>query len=135
MSKSSTNDAGTIWLSDDETKTAKKIMSATTDASGLLRYDPAQQPGLANLLEIIAAIQGQPLDSVLGQELSGYAELKRQVAELVNEELRPVRARFVELKKDPGFVASQLAHGASKAMADAAGTISELRSQLGILTP
>ena len=49
MSKSEDNPKGTIDLLDEPAVARKKIMSAVTDSLGVIRFDPENQPGLANL--------------------------------------------------------------------------------------
>ena len=53
MSKSDDTGKGVIFLTDDPAEAAKKIMSATTDDKSV-NYDPKEQPGISNLLQILA---------------------------------------------------------------------------------
>jgi tryptophanyl-tRNA synthetase len=82
MSKSIEDPAGTILLSDTPDVAAKKIMSATTDSIGAIHFDMEQQPGVGNLLQILALLIGQPLDVVAGkwEGKTGYGDLKTAVA-------------------------------------------------------
>ena len=62
-----------------------------TDTDGEVRYDRAAKPGLANLLELLAAATGRtPVEVAAGYER--YGDLKNDVAEALCELLRPVRA-------------------------------------------
>lgn len=83
MSKSDDTGKGVIFLTDTPDEAAKKIMSATTDNKASVNYDPANQPGISNLLQILALLRGQPLDTVeaefKGQER--YGDFKRVVAD------------------------------------------------------
>lgn len=83
MSKSDGTGKGVIFLTDTPDEAAKKIMSATTDDKASVNYDPANQPGISNLLQILALLRGQPLDIVeaefKGQER--YGDFKRVVAD------------------------------------------------------
>ncbi len=75
MSKSDESGKGVIFLSDTPEQAAKKIMSAVTDDLGCITYDRSTQPGIANLLELLALVTGQPLDTVIatyaGQTMYG----------------------------------------------------------------
>ncbi|MCA9329566.1 tryptophan--tRNA ligase, partial [Candidatus Saccharibacteria bacterium] len=52
MSKSDETGKGIIFLGDDPEIAYKKVMSATTDNFSEINYDPINQPGISNLLQI-----------------------------------------------------------------------------------
>lgn len=85
MSKSSTNEKSKISLNDDPKAAMKKIMSATTDSEGIIRFDMINQPGISNLMQIEALINNRELQDVIsdfaGQTM--YGDLKKQVANSV----------------------------------------------------
>lgn len=85
MSKSSTNEKSKISLNDDPKAAMKKIMSATTDSEGVIRFDMINQPGVSNLMQIEALINNRDLQDVIsdfaGQTM--YGDLKKQVADSV----------------------------------------------------
>ena len=82
MSKSVDDPAGTILLTDDPEAAAKKIMGAETDSIGAIHYDIENQPGISNLLQILALLIDEPLakvtDTWYGK--TGYGDLKKAVA-------------------------------------------------------
>jgi tryptophanyl-tRNA synthetase len=82
MSKSDETGKGVIFLSDTPEAATKKIMSATTDSFGEVKYDPKERPGVTNLLQILALFSGKPQNEVNaaweGQTM--YGELKKAVA-------------------------------------------------------
>jgi len=83
MSKSTTSENSKIMLSDTPEQVKKKIMSATTDSVGVIKYDMFNQPGISNLLQIDALINDVPLQEVIST-WSGethYGDLKQKVAE------------------------------------------------------
>lgn len=94
MSKSVNDPAGTILLNDDPSEAAKKIMSATTDSIGEVHFDYIQQPGVSNLLQIIALLSNKPLDYVINQWSgnTSYGELKQTAAELVKNCLEQLQS-------------------------------------------
>ncbi len=85
MSKSVDDPTGTIMLTDDPDKAAEKIMNATTDSGSLIKYDFDKQPGISNLLQILALADGYPQNEI-NSEWEGknnYGELKETVADKV----------------------------------------------------
>jgi tryptophanyl-tRNA synthetase len=71
-----------------------------TDELTLPAYDPKGQPGLANLLEILAACTGGEPEQ-LSSEHTSYGSLKEATAEAVVETLRPLRDGARALLDDP----------------------------------
>ncbi len=101
MSKSDDSGKGVIFLGDDPGAAHKKIMSATTDSLGKVQYDRDNQPGIANLLEILTLVrQDAGRDVSLEQTISEYAgmerygDFKRIVADEVAEFLANFQARL-----------------------------------------
>lgn len=83
MSKSDESGRGVIFLSDTPEDAARKIMSATTDDIGAVHFDKANQPGISNLLEILALLRGQNSQAVT-EEFEGqarYGDFKKVVAD------------------------------------------------------
>ncbi|HEU4423999.1 MAG TPA: tryptophan--tRNA ligase [Pilimelia sp.] len=137
MAKSGADDgrgfaAGTIFSLDPPAAVRRKVMRAVTDSVGEIRYDPAGQPGVANLLEIFAGcVGGSP--AAHAAAFTSYGELKGAVAEAVDATLRPIRQRYAELAKDPGYVRQVLVEGADRARDSAADTVHRARRALGLL--
>ena len=87
MSKSDESGRGVIFLGDDPAAAAKKIMSATTDDKAEIHFDKANQPGISNLLEILALLRGQDLTETVA-EFEGqtrYGDFKQVVAAEVEQ--------------------------------------------------
>jgi tryptophanyl-tRNA synthetase len=85
MSKSDETGKGVIFMNDTPEAARKKIMSATTDSLGLIAYDKVNQPGIANLLELLALFTNRSVDEV-AQEYAGqtqYGPLKTAVGDAV----------------------------------------------------
>ncbi len=67
MSKSDESDAGCVYFVDDPATVMKKFKRAVTDSDtgpDAVRYDRAEKPGVANLLEINAAVTGRTPQAV-----------------------------------------------------------------------
>jgi tryptophanyl-tRNA synthetase len=101
MSKSDDTGKGVIFLGDDPSAAAKKIMSATTDNEGRINLDFEKQAGVSNLLQIHALLSGESLDAVAehhaGQE--SYGALKKEVAEKVTEFLSEFQTRMNDVNE------------------------------------
>ena len=85
MSKSDESGKGVLFLSDNPDVAAKKIMSATTDDKANVAFDRASQPGISNLLEILALLRNTSVVDT-AKEFEGetrYGEFKKIVADEV----------------------------------------------------
>jgi tryptophanyl-tRNA synthetase len=132
MSKSVESPQGTVLVLDEPKAIERKIKRAVTDTEAEVRYDPAEKPGVSNLLSILAAATGRDPKDVAG-DYSQYGPLKADTAAAVVELLAPLQARYAELSADPGHVAARLAEGADKAQAVASVTLARAREALGLL--
>ena len=134
MSKSADSPLGTIRLLDSEEEITKKVRKAVTDTDGEMRYDREAKPGLANLLDLLAATTGRtPVEVAAGYER--YGDLKNDVAAALNDLLRPVRERRAELEDDLPYVLDVLARGAAHAHEVAAATYARAADAIGLLPP
>ena len=81
MSKSTAAENSKIMLDDDPELAKKKIMSATTDSLGKIKYDMFNQPGISNLLTIDALVTDTPLQDVISTWAgeTKYGDLKKKV--------------------------------------------------------
>lgn len=102
MSKSSTNEKSKISLSDNPQQAYKKIMSATTDSEGVIRFDMINQPGVSNLLTIEALLTDRDIQDVIsdwaGQ--TSYGDLKRKVAETVKNFLADFQEKVAQISDE-----------------------------------
>jgi tryptophanyl-tRNA synthetase len=96
MSKSIDDPRGTILLSDTPADAAKKVMSATTDSVGEVHFDWENQPGITNLLQILALLTDRDQAHVNAEweGKSSYGELKKAVADAVETFLTDFQARY-----------------------------------------
>lgn len=96
MSKSIEDPAGTIVLSDKPKDAAEKIMSATTDSVGEIHYDFEKQPGVSNLLQILALLSDQPQSEINAkwEGKTSYGDLKTAVAKAVQDLLAGLQSKI-----------------------------------------
>jgi tryptophanyl-tRNA synthetase len=102
MSKSVEDPAGTIMLSDAPQEAAKKIMAATTDSVNSIHYDWEKQPGITNLLQMLALFSGQTTDEVKKQweGQTSYGELKQAAADEVGKFLGQLQDKLSQVNQD-----------------------------------
>ncbi len=100
MSKSSESDKGVIFLNDAPEVAAKKIMSATTDSLGRIQYDHQNQPGVSNLIDILALLrQSNPNQVAADHDGDNYGDFKRIVANSIAEFLTNYQSRLAVANK------------------------------------
>lgn len=133
MSKSAASDAGLINVLDDPAKTRKKIMRAVTDTDGEIRFDRDNKPGISNLLTIFSALADRPVDEVAAEFAgSGYGDLKKQLAELIEATFAPIRTRTTELLDDPAELDRLLGDAADRAREVADATVERVYQAMGL---
>ena len=132
MSKSSSSEAGIVYLLDDPATIVKKFKRAVTDSDAEVRFDRAAKPGVSNLLEILAACRGETPETV-ATAYSQYGPLKSDTGEAVVELLAPIQSRYRELMDDKAELARLLHRGADKARGVARATLSRAYAAIGML--
>ena len=132
MSKSATSDSGLVYLLDDNASISKKFKRAVTDSDGEVKYDVANKPGISNLLDILSAATGKPIDELVSQ-YSQYGTLKSDTGDAVIAVVEPIRTRFQELMQDKGELARLLSIGNERARSVAAVTLQRAHSAIGLL--
>jgi tryptophanyl-tRNA synthetase len=128
MSKSYDN---CIYLSDTEDETAAKIKSAFTTPSKIKKTDPGIPEGCAvcQYLRLYSPDwERQWAEDVAGER--GCMQSKKELTEVLNELLRPMRERRAGL--DDASVEEMLRRGAERAREVAAATMAEVRSAMGL---
>ena len=102
MSKSSNDQKSKINLADTPAQARKKIMAATTDSLGVINFDWQRQPGITNLLQLLAILTNRPQAEVnaewVGQ--TQYGPLKRAVAEAVSTFLTDFQTRLADISDE-----------------------------------
>jgi tryptophanyl-tRNA synthetase len=135
MSTTSGSEQGTVYVLDEPGKIEKKLKSAITDSGAGVHRGEGKE-GVANLIDILAAVKGSTPDAVEAEfEGSGYGDFKGAVAAAVVDYLAPARERYAELRPDETELERVLAEGADKAREIAASTLADVRHAMGVGTP
>ena len=135
MSKSDPSDMSRINLLDDDDAIRTKIKKARTDPEPLpdTLDGLADRPEAANLVGIMAAVQGRSEDAVLADFAGqGFGQFKPALGEALVELLAPIRERLVEWRADDARLDSVLDAGARKARETAQPTLDAAYRLLGL---
>lgn len=132
MSKSATGSGHAIALLDPLDAARKKIMRATTDSSPAVDFE-TMGAGVRNLLGIFQAFGGHT-DEQMKAEFNGlrYGDLKKKVAEMVVESLRPIQAKYAEITADKAYLDSILRDGAQRIRPIAEATVKLTKERMGL---
>lgn len=132
MSKSDESGKGVIFLTDLPEDAAKKVMSATTDDKASVNYDPVEQPGVSNLLQILSLLRGQALDDTelefKGQ--SSYGDFKRVVADEVAAFLTSFQEKLASIDDDAIIAAFERSEAVANDQANA--TLLRVQQAVGL---
>ncbi len=134
MSKSDDAETNALYLLDGPDLIVRKIKRAVTDMDGVVRFDIATKPGVSNLLSILAATTGKTV-AQLEAEFEGkqYGAFKGAVADAVVECLKPVQAKYAELREDRDGLRAVLKDGAERASRRANATLARVHEALGLI--
>jgi tryptophanyl-tRNA synthetase len=135
MSTSNASVEGTVYVLDESAAIEKKFKRAVTDSGSDVRRAPGK-PGIANLIEILAAVRGVGPGEIEREFAgAGYGEFKGAVAASVVDYLAPIRERYAELRADEAGLEATLAAGADRARQIAAPTLADVRRAMGVGRP
>ena len=131
MSKSYGN---ALYVADTPKQTAKKINSAFTTPAKIHIEDPGVPEGcVACQLRRVYDPGGYRTQwDECREGRRGCGQSKKELAEIINADLAPVRARRAELEADPSYVDGVLRAGAERARAAADETLQIVRKALKI---
>jgi len=132
MSKSLGNH---IELAATAEETTKRVMSAVTDPARKLRSD-AGHPEVCNVYKLRKHFQPELIDALAADCRSariGCVDCKKALAEAINRNLAPLRARRAELAARPEYVREVMTDGAKRAQVIARQTLSEVKQKMKLV--
>ena len=127
---------GCVYLMDSPDEIMRKFKRAITDSDteNCVRYDRANKPGVATLIDIYAAVTGKTYEQIEVEfEGKGYGAFKPAVGEVVVELLRPVREETVRLLGDKAYLEGLYRAGAEKAASVAQRTLRKVHKKVGFI--
>lgn len=132
MSKSEAGSRHAVFLLDEAEVIRPKIMKAPTDSERSILFNENRK-GLFNLLSIYQVMTGFSKEQIEKEfEGKGYAEFKAKLADVVIEGLRPIREKYRQIAKDPGYIESLLQEGAQKVRPVAQGVLKRVKDRIGL---
>lgn len=142
MSKSLGN---CIYLSDTEDELKKKVMSMYTDPNHIKVEDPGNIEGNCVFIYLDALCKDEHFKKYLPEyknldELKehytrgglGDVKIKKFLFEVLNEELKPIREKRIELAKNMDYVEKVLKEGTEKARMVAKENMKKFKAAIGI---
>ncbi|MFQ5859474.1 MAG: tryptophan--tRNA ligase [Anaerolineae bacterium] len=137
MSKSDEKRYHAIGILDEPDEIRAAVRRAVTDSGREIIFsDNPEKAGVHNLLTIYQLLSGQSEEEIEDHfSGKGYGNLKREVAEIVIEALRPIQRRYQELAEDPATIDDLMRAGAEEAGRRSAPTLRTVKERVGFLLP
>jgi tryptophanyl-tRNA synthetase len=134
MGKTGSSDHGTVRMLDEPDVVRKKFRSAVTDSGNTIRHDRAEQPGIANLIEIMTVATGESIADIERRyDGSGYGAFKTDVGDAVVALLEPIQHRYAELRADETGLLRTLRDGAERAREAAGPVLASMLDRMGFV--
>jgi tryptophanyl-tRNA synthetase len=139
MSKSQGDARGhSVILTDSDDEIRRTLKRAVTDSGREIVFSDAEEKaGVNNLLTIYKLLTRKTESQVLADfaDARGYGDLKKAVAEVVVEAVKPIREEYEHLMTDPAELDRLLAIGAERARALAEPKIALVKERVGFAAP
>lgn len=131
MSKSEEGEGNVINLLDSEDHIRSKIAKATTDSSSEIVFD-TKRKGIFNLLTIykmFCRLNEKEIEKTFAGK--GYAEFKKDLAELVVEKLKPIQKKYKDISSS-GEIEQVLKNSADVLRPMAEKKLVEVKTKMGL---
>jgi len=124
---------GCLNINDSPAQIKDKIKKAVTDSGKDIKYDP-KRPALANLMTIYSSFSNLSFDQIEKKyKNKGYADFKKDLAEVVIKGLKDFQKNKKALDKKPDYVKKVLLDGAKKAQKIAKKNLLEAKKKMGLI--
>jgi tryptophanyl-tRNA synthetase len=134
QSKMSKSMGNTIGMLESPEEIWKKLRPAVTDPKRIKRTDPGT-PEVCNIYHLHKAFSPPPTVEHVAVQCStagwGCIDCKKVLAESMESELVPIRARAAALREDPSGMDGALAAGADRCRTLARETMRGVRERMG----
>jgi tryptophanyl-tRNA synthetase len=122
-----------IALTDSPEIIRQKIKTAVTDSGKEIKFDEKNKPAISNLLTIYHLFSGKSISDLEKKyQGKGYAEFKKDLAEVIIRGLKPFQEKRKKLEKNPRLITKILADGEKKAKKIAQETMKEVKRKVGL---
>jgi len=129
--KMSKGGSDTIGLLDSADDIRKKVASAVTDSDNEIKFD-SNRAGIYNLLtiyELFSGLDQGEIEKKFAEK--GYADFKKDLAEVVVVDLEPIREKYNDIKES-GEIEKILEKGADKVRPIAEKKLKEVKNIIGL---
>jgi tryptophanyl-tRNA synthetase len=131
MSKSAASEYNWIALTDDAEIIQKKIKKAVTDSGSEIKYQD-DKPALKNLINIYSGFTDKAPKEIEKMYIGkGYADFKKDLAEIIIAGLKPIQEKIKELSDKE--VLAILQSGADKVRPIAQKKMAEVKKKIGFI--
>ena len=127
---------GCVFMMEKPEDIQRKFKRAITDSDteNCVRFDPANKPGVANLMNIYSAVTGKSFEEIEAEFAGmGYGKFKPAVGEAVIETLTPIREEATRILKDKAYLEGVYKAGAEKASYVANKTLRKVYKKVGFV--
>ena len=127
---------GCIFMMEKPEDIQRKFKRAITDSDteNCIRFDPANKPGVANLMNIYSAVTGKTFEEIEAEFAGmGYGKFKPAVGDAVIELLTPIREEATRILKDKAYLEGVYKAGAEKASYVANKTLRKVYKKVGFV--
>ena len=132
MSKSSKDPKSRIEVLDEPNIVLERVKKAVTDCTSKVTYEPESRPGVSNLITIHSMLTGKTPDQIcLEMQELDTGMYKLVVADVIIEELSPIREEFAKLIAEPAYLQQVLRDGTEKATEIATDCWHQVREKVG----
>lgn len=123
-----------IDLDDLPNAIRQKIKTAVTDSGREVKYDLKNKPAISNLLTIYSLFSRKSIPELEKKYKNrGYAEFKKDLAEVIIKNLEPLQQKRQVLLKKPAQLRKILNDGAKRAKKIAQKNLKEIKTKMGLL--
>lgn len=121
-----------LFDSDDEIR--RKIKISVTDSGKEIKDDEKNKPAISNLLTIYHLFSEEPIKEIeKNYSGKGYAEFKKDLAEVIIKHLKPLREKRQKIAKNPAYVRNILEQGRMRAQKIASQTMEKVKKATGLI--
>lgn len=132
MSKSDRDPLGTINLLDEKDSIVEKVKKAVTD-SGSEIVAHHEKPAMSNLLTIYSSVSGVSIVELEKRyEGVGYAEFKKDLAEVLVSFLSKIQKKYQEIRRDEKRLNNILSEGRDYAVEKSSKKVREVNKAVGL---
>lgn len=134
MSKSDSDQASCVYITDTADTIRKKLRKALTDSvQGPITYDPENRPAVANLLLIGSGFEGTDPEAYIKEHrLQDHVQLKDAVTQTIQDAISPIREKYLDFLDNRDYLESVVKKGAEKANETAAVTLKKVYEAIGM---